>query len=235
MSDDQSEATSGQEPTSALLALNVLAMQRVSIDDRLEHLEIYTPEGLLTVLWHGPADRADVVVCVGGALGGLLGPDGGVYHQLGRMLGAHDIGVLRLSYRRPNDLSMCVHDTLAVMELAAHHGARRYMTLGHSFGGAVAIQAAAQLDAAAVPGVVTFATQAGGCEPAEELTDRSLLFFHGTDDRILPPMASEMVRMLAGHGELVLLDGADHALHPKGSEVLARLLDHIPGVFAGSG
>ena len=206
-------------------------MQAVEIDDNLDHLEIYTMEGLLTVLWHGPAELENLVICVGGAMGGLLGPDGGLFHQLGRKLPALGIGVIRLSYRRPNDLSKCVQDTLAVMDLAARHGAQRFVPLGHSFGGAVAVQAAARLDAESVPGVVTLATQSAGCEPIELLSDRSLLFFHGTEDQILPHQASELVQMLAGSGELVLLDGADHLLRPAGSELLARLLDHLPTVF----
>ncbi len=227
--DGVEEATPGAG--SPLDRLDVLAMQSVAVDDRLDHLELYTMQGLLTVLWHGPAEAERVVVCVGGAMGGLLGPDGGLYHVLGRTLADGGIGVLRVGYRRPNDLSTCVHDTLAAMELAARHGARRFVTVGHSFGGAVAIQAAAHLEAESVPGVVTLATQSAGCEPVELLADRNLLFVHGTDDQILPPQASELVRMLAGHGELLLLPGADHLLRPAASQVLARLLDHLPSVL----
>ncbi|MGI9596155.1 MAG: alpha/beta hydrolase [Acidimicrobiales bacterium] len=223
--DDQSEG-------SPLDKLGVLAMQTVAIDDGLDHLEIYTMEGLLTVLWHGSERAENVVVCLGGAMGGLLGPDGGLFHRLGRALLPAEIGVLRVSYRRANDLNLCVHDALAVMELAARHGAHRFVTMGHSFGGAVAIQAAAHLDRRSVPGVVTLATQSAGCEPAENLADRDLLYFHGTQDQILPHHASEMVRMLAGTGELVLLDGADHLLKPAGDEILARLIEHLPAVFA---
>lgn len=219
-------------PNTPLERLGILAMQSVPYDDQLEHIEIYTTRGLLTVLRHGPATAKEVVVCVGGAMGGLLGPDSGVYHRLGRDLDHHQIGVLRLSYRQPNDLESCVHDTLAVIELAAMNGTERFMLLGHSFGGAVAIQAAACLPKESIPGVVTFATQSGGCEPAEQLGDRDLLFFHGTNDQILPHQSSEMVRMLAGTGEIVLLDGADHLLAPAGDEVLERLLTHIPAVFA---
>ncbi len=233
-SDAPPEPESGEESegSSPLDQLGVLAMQTVEVDQNLDHLEIYTMDGLLTLMWHGASDLDNLAVCVGGAMGGLLGPDGGLFHQLGRQLPDMGIGVLRVSYRKPNDLSMCVHDTLAAMELAARHGARRFVTMGHSFGGAVAVQAAAHLDAESVPGVVTFATQSAGCEPAETLGDRNLLYFHGTNDQILPFQASQMVQMLAGGGELVLLDGADHALRPKGSEIMARLLDHLPTVFA---
>lgn len=207
-------------------------MQTIAIDDGLDHLEIYTMEGLLTVLWHGKADLEHVVVCVGGAMGGLLGPDGGLFHQLGRKLVERRIGVMRIGYRRPNDLGLCVHDTLAAMELAARHGAKQYVTIGHSFGGAVAVQAAARLEKESVPGVVTLATQSAGCEPIDTMSDRNLLYFHGTNDTILPPQASEMVRMLAEAGELVLLNGADHLLKPAGGIILERLLDHLPSVFA---
>ena len=221
------------EGSSPLDQLGVLAMQTVEVDANLDHLEIYTMDGLLTLMWHGPSDLDNVAVCLGGAMGGLLGPDGGLFHQLGRMLPDLGIGVLRVSYRKPNDLAMCTHDAVAAMELAARHGARRFVPMGHSFGGAVAVQAAAHLDVESVPGVVTFATQSAGCEPIETMADRNLLYFHGTNDQILPFQASQMVQMLAGGGELVLLDGADHALRPKGSEILARLLDHLPPVFAG--
>ncbi len=217
--------------SSPLDSLGVLAMQSVSVDGDLDHLELYTSGGLLTVLWHGGADLENVVVCVGGAMGGLLGPDGGLYQRLGRSLPELGIGVLRVSYRQPNDLSMCVHDTVAAMELAGRHGAKRFVPLGHSFGGAVAIQAAMHLDRESVPGVVTFATQSAGCEMASSLADRNLLFFHGTADRILPSQASEIVRMIAGTGEVVLLAGADHLLKPAGDEIFDRLLAHLPAVF----
>jgi pimeloyl-ACP methyl ester carboxylesterase len=223
----------GETPQrSPLDELDVMAIGSVAIDDNLDHLEMYTMHGLLTLLWHGASDLEDVVVCVGGAMGGLLGPDGGLFHQLGRHLPTVGIGVIRVGYREPNNLSRCVHDTLAAMELAGRHGARRFVPMGHSFGGAVAVQATAHLDAASAPGLVTFATQSGGCEPIEGLGDRNLLFFHGTADHILPHHASELVRMLAGAGELVLLDGADHGLRPAGGVIYERLVEHLPAVFA---
>jgi predicted alpha/beta hydrolase family esterase len=229
---DAADGDAADQDGTPLDQLGVLAMQTVAIDEELEHLEIYTSQGLLSLLWHGAADLENAVVCVGGAMGGMLGPDGGLFHQLGRVLPSMGIGLVRVSYRQPNDLPMCVHDTVATMELLARHGARRFITMGHSFGGAVAIQAAAHLDRPSVPGIVTFATQSAGCEVAERLGDRNLLLFHGTNDQILPAQASEMVRFLAETGELVLLPGADHLLHPAGEEIRTRLESHLPEVFA---
>jgi len=39
---------------------------------------------------------------------------------------------------------------------------------------------------------------------------------------------------MAGTGELVLLDGADHLLAPAGGLIFDRLLTHLPEVLAGS-
>ncbi len=217
---------------SPLDSLGVMAMQTVTVDDNLDHLELYTTRGLLTILWHGAENLDAVIVCVGGAMGGLLGPDQGLYQRLGRALPDLGIGVMRVDYRSPNDLDMCVIDTVSAMELAARHGARRFVPLGHSFGGAVALRAAMHLERDSVPGAVTFATQSAGCENAGVLGDRNLLFFHGTRDQILPMQASEVVRALAGTGEVVLLDGADHLLAPAGGLIFDRLLEHLPAVLA---
>src|SRR5207248_684937 len=79
----------------------------------LRHLEIYTMKGLITILWHGPPDLPAAVVACGGAMGGLLGPAGGLYQRLGEQLPAMGIGVVRLSYRQPNDIPKCTLDLAA--------------------------------------------------------------------------------------------------------------------------
>ncbi|MCP5027371.1 MAG: alpha/beta hydrolase [Actinomycetia bacterium] len=225
----EEEQDSGETP---LEALGILASQTATIAPGLDHLEAYTMEGLLTIMWHGPAEAEQVVAMVGGAMGGLLGA-GGLYHELGVALADMGIGVLRVGYRRPNDLDMCTHDLLAAMELAARHGARRFVTVGHSFGGAIAIRAAARLTDEAAPGVVTLATQSAGCEPAEDLANRRLLFIHGDNDSILPHQSSEMVRFLAGAGELMIIPGGDHLLAGAGDRIRQRLLAWLPEVLAG--
>ncbi|MBA3303368.1 MAG: hypothetical protein H0U26_05805, partial [Acidimicrobiia bacterium] len=66
--------------TTPLERLGVLARQEVDVAPGLRHLELFTPSGLLTVLWHGEAGAESAVVAGGGALGGLLGPADGLYH-----------------------------------------------------------------------------------------------------------------------------------------------------------
>jgi fermentation-respiration switch protein FrsA (DUF1100 family) len=225
-----SEAEAG--PRSPLDALGALASQEVPVADGLRHLEVYTMAGLLTLLWHGDQGEDRVVVMCGGAMGGLLGPAGGLFHDLGTRFAEQGIGTIRVGYRRPNDLRTCVHDLVAAAELAARRGARRFVTVGHSFGGAVAIRAGIVLGDDAV-GVVTLSTQSAGCEDAGRLGDTPLLLVHGDRDELLPPETSHMVAALAGGGDVVILADTGHLLTEAGDELRARLGAWIPERFAG--
>jgi alpha-beta hydrolase superfamily lysophospholipase len=216
----------------ALAALGVIRRQDVAITPALRHHELFTWEGLLTVLWHGDPTATDVVLACGGALGSLLGPAGGLYHDLGVRFADQGIATLRVGYRRPNDLDACVHDLLAAAELAARQGAERFVVVGHSFGGAVAVQAGVLL-AERAAGVVTLATQSAGCEEGEPLETAGVpvLLIHGDHDEILPYVSSQVVQMITG-GELVVLPGAGHLLVEAADELRQRLLEWIPARFA---
>jgi pimeloyl-ACP methyl ester carboxylesterase len=123
-----------------------------------------------------------------------------------------------------------MHDVAASADLAGRNGARRFVTMGHSFGGAVAIQAAIVLGEHCA-GVVTLSTQSAGCEQAAELGDTPLLLIHGTADEILPPETSEVVRMLAGTGEVMLLPGNGHLLTQDAHFLREHLTDWILARF----
>lgn len=209
-SDDAGQSPTGDSNDRPLDLLATMAVSEVEEAPGLAHLEIYTMSGLLTVLWHGPHDAEEIVVAGGGAMGGLLGPGRGAYAELGRRLAERGVGTLRVDYRQPNDIEACTLDLCAAIDLAWRRGARAAVTLGHSFGGAIALRAAVSLPA--VKGAVTYATQSAGCEPAEDYGDRPLLMFHGDRDELLPPQASEMVRFLVGHGDLRVIEGAGHLL-----------------------
>jgi pimeloyl-ACP methyl ester carboxylesterase len=225
---------SADAPRSPLELLEALAVEEVAVTPALAHLEVYTMRGLLTILWHGPRDATDVVLTCGGGMGSLLGPADGVYHALGSDLAAeHGIATLRVGYRKPNDMSRCVHDVAAAGDLASRAGARRFVVMGHSFGGAVAVQAGIVMSTHC-RGVITLSTQSAGCEHADELGETPLLLVHGTDDEILPPETSSVVRMLAGHGDVVLLPGNGHLLKQSAPEVRERLALWIIARFAES-
>ena len=213
-----------RSPRSPLMLLEPLAVCEVAITPSLHHVEVYTLQGLLTFLWHGPRDTPRVVITCGGGMGSLLGPAGGIYHDLGEQFARDDIATIRVGYRRPNHLPSCVLDLAAAGDLAVQGGANAVVTIGHSFGGAVAIQAAITFGALA-RGVVTLATQSAGCEDASQLGATPLLLCHGLRDEILPAQTSEVVRLLAGQGELMTFPTAGHLLdeaHDELRELLGR-------------
>lgn len=214
------------EPRSPVAELEALAVQEVDVTPDLRHVEIFTLRGLLTLLWHGPDDATDVVLMCGGAAGGLLGPADGLYHDLGVQFAGAGTAVVRVSYRQPNDLDLCVADVLAAADLAGRNGGRRFMTVGHSFGGAVAVRAAIMLGDHAA-GVVTLATQSAGCEVADQLAGTPLLLLHGDRDELLPAQASEIVSMLGG-GTLEILPGTGHLMVEANDILRERLGEWIP-------
>jgi pimeloyl-ACP methyl ester carboxylesterase len=219
------------EPRSPLELLEALATEDVEIAPDVHHLEIYTLQGLLTLLWHGDPEAEHVVVMGGGGMGGLLGPAGGLYHELGQQLAARGIGTIRVGYRRPNDLTTCVLDVAAAADLATRTGAKQFVTIGHSFGGAVALQVGIILGERCA-GVVTLSTQSAGCEAGAALGATPLLLLHGDRDEILPPDTSAVVQMIVGHGDLVILPGAGHLLTEAHDELRERLGTWIPERFA---
>ena len=105
---------------------------------------------------------------------------------------------------------------------------------GWSFGGAVAIQAAAA--APIVRSVVTLAVQSAGTEVVGQLGPRcSILLVHGTADRTLTPSNSQFVYHLAhAPRRLVLCPGADHALNQVADPVFALVRDWLDEQLAGA-
>jgi pimeloyl-ACP methyl ester carboxylesterase len=219
---------SGRTP---LELLGRLATSEAELTPGLRLVETYTMEGMLKLLWHGDPTAEEVVVLLGGGMGGFLGPAHGLYHELGRRLAAQGIGVIGVDYRRPSKLDPCLLDAAATVDWAMRNGARRFVTVGHSFGGAVAVQCAAALGGHCA-GVVTLATQSAGCEAAQLLAGTPLLLVHGTADEILGPDNSAMVRAMAGDGDLRIIAGAGHQLDQAADEVRDLLLEWIPARLA---
>jgi len=172
------------------------------------------------------------VVMMGGAMGGTLGPGDGLYHSLGEALAEKDIPSIRMSYRKPNDLDRCCVDAAAAVQLLVGSGADAVVLMGHSFGGAVAVRVGVGLSEM-VAGVVTFATQSAGCEVAGGLQGKPLLMFHGDADSILPVEASEVVRAMAGTGDLHIMEGDDHLLARSHDDMMSILVPWLDTVFSG--
>ena len=166
-------------------------------------------------------------IWVGGVGGGWDTPAHGLYPRLCQELTGEAIASLRICYRYPTDLKESVLDVLAGLNYLQDEGIRSVALIGHSFGGAVMIRAAAQSEV--VRTVVTLATQAYGAALAPELATRcSLLLLHGTADPVLSPACSEYVYELALEPKhLILYPNAGHGLDEVAEEVHQVVRDWV--------
>jgi pimeloyl-ACP methyl ester carboxylesterase len=221
------DAPRGQSP---LDLLGRLSVHEELLSPGVRLVEAVTMRGMLKLLWFGDPSAEDVALFGGGGMGGFLGPARGLYLHLARELARTGIGAVCIDYRKPGDLDRSLLDVAATADWAMRGGGRRFVCVGHSFGGAVAVQAGVALRGFCA-GVATLATQSAGCEVAGLLEGIPLLLLHGDRDQILSPADSAMVRSLAGHGDLRTFPDGGHNLDEVHLEVRKILLDWIPSRF----
>lgn len=200
-------------------------------------LEVPTPRGLVhlrstvphpvsqseRVPGEGAATGAGVVM-VGGVGGGWDSPARGLYPRLAAELADLGLHALRVRYRNSTDLDEAVFDVREGIRYLRASGVARIGLVGHSFGGAVVVRAAAAEPD--VRTVVTLATQAHGVAPASGFDERcSLLAVHGAQDRVLPAACSvHLVETTGGPHQLIVLEGADHGLDERADDVHDEVL-----------
>ncbi len=171
-----------------------------------------------------PAGQA--IIWVFGAGGGFGGPAGGVYTRLGEQLAPAGLGSLCVAYRHPGHLAPCVDDVRAAIDYLHTRAVTRILLVGHSFGGAVVIQAG--LACHLVAGVAALSSQSYGTQGVEKLSPRPLLLIHGESDEILPARSSQDIfRRAQQPKELILYPGCRHGLDQCVAELDRDLLHWI--------
>ncbi len=211
--------------------LEPLGVSEVDLGAGVRLTEIYTMRGLVGLMWFGPIDADRLVVACGGGMGGFLGPGRAMYPAIGRSLAMKGVATVIVDYRRPSHLQLSTLDAIGAVDLASQRGAGRVVALGHSFGGAVAVNVGLALPRAVV-GVCTLSTQSSGCEGAAGLAPRPFLLLHGADDDVLPAETSHVVQMLAqGHGDVEILPGEGHGLTNNSPATADRICRWVTSVF----
>lgn len=167
------------------------------------------------------------VLWVGGVGGDWLSPAQQLYPRLAQSLTRSGIASLWVHYRQPTQLQLSVMDVLAGIRFLQDQGMQSIALVGHSMGGAVVIQAAAET--LAVKTVVAIASQTYGTDVVPELATRcSLLLLHGVDDLVLAPACSEHIYARALEPkQLVLYPEAGHNLDEVADEVETTVQDWL--------
>ena len=170
------------------------------------------------------------VIYVTGVGGGWGTPAGGLYPRLCGSLARIAIDGLLIRYRHPTDLLESVFDTVAgITFLKENHRKKAIGLVGHSFGGAVVIQAAVAAPDI-VSTIVTLATQSyGAAEEISKLTQGiSALLIHGTHDKVLPVYCSQQVYQQAHEPKkIILYKEAGHGLDEVAEEVYELVYDWL--------
>lgn len=198
-----------------------------------QHEEGYHPIKFITNLgsihcrYYPVKGAQKAAIWVGGIGGDWDTPARGLYPKLCQELQREGIASLRVRYRYSTELLEAVIDVLAGLTFLQDQGIESFALIGHSFGGAVVIQAAAQAED--VRTVVTLASQAYGASPVAELATRcSILLLHGTADSVLTPLSSQHIYKLALEPKhLILYPDAGHGLDEVADEVHKVVRDWI--------
>ena len=211
------------------LELSIRGVVANERDDGALDVNIDSSRGPIVGILHPCEAEPGAAIFVGGALGGLDGPAGGLYPRVAEALVRDAAGLtsLRLHYRQPGDFEECVLDVMAGLSMLKGIGAKRTALVGHSFGAAVVIKAGELAEA--VAGVAALSPQLYGTRTVQRLAPKSLLLAHGTADRMLDCEASRDIYKRANEPKrLVLYEGAGHSLSSCADELFELLCDWLP-------
>ncbi len=203
--------------------------------DRSETVRMDAARGTVEARWDAPPEpTSTALLMVGGGDGGFDGPAEALYPTLACDAVERGWGALRVDFRIhrfPNDVEEGVHDVRAGLAWLRNQGIERVGLVGHSFGGAVVIEAGA--GSRLVRAVVTLASQTGGVRSVSQLSPRPLLLIHGEDDIRLPPQSSELLFAYAREPkQLVVIPGARHSLRQARAQVRERILMWFERAFS---
>lgn len=188
-------------------------------------LTIHTSRGAIPMILHAAEEPGRAALCVSGAIGGCDGP-AKLYARLGLEMPKLGVSIARIDYRAPNEFGECVVDTMAALAFLKGTGYSRAALIGHSFGGAVAINAGTLSPLVAT--VIAISSQLAGAHLVADLAPKPLLLIHGTADTILSHECSEMLYQRAGEPKtLKLFTGAGHGLSEARDELSELVEDWL--------
>jgi pimeloyl-ACP methyl ester carboxylesterase len=188
-------------------------------------LTIATTRGAIPLILHSAPEKGRAMLCVSGAMGGYNGPSM-LYPRLGLEMPTRGLTIARLDYRAPNEFGECLVDAMAALSVLRGIGNNRVALIGHSFGGAVAINAGTL--SPIVTTVIALSSQLAGAHVVGELAPKPLLLIHGGADMILSHESSQALYDRAGEPKTIrILPGVGHGLAEAQDKVFDLVLDWL--------
>jgi hypothetical protein len=186
---------------------------------------IVTTRGPIPVVLQAAPEKGRAALCVSGAIGGFDGP-AMLYPRLGLKMPREQVTIARLNYRAPNEFGECLVDAMAALTFLGGIGHERVALIGHSFGGAVAINAGTL--SPLVTTVIALSSQLAGAHVAGELAPKPLLLIHGDADTILSHESSQALYERAGEPKTIkILPGVGHRLSEAADQVFDLVADWL--------
>ena len=199
------------------LTLRILSVEPGDEIAGARKVTLTTTRGAIPIILHAASEKGRAALCVSGAIGGFDGPSM-LYPRLGLRMPREDISIARLDYRAPNEFGECMVDAMAALTFLGGIGHERVALIGHSFGGAVAINAGTL--SPNVTTVIALSSQLAGAHVAGELAPKPLLLIHGDADTILSHESSLALFDRAREPKtLKILPGVGHRLIEAADEV----------------
>ncbi len=189
-------------------------------------MRLLTSRGTVEARLHAVTRPIHAVVFAGGNCGGWDSPADGLFHRLGWELRERSVVGLRVCFRRPAVLEECVLDLLAAVAYLESEDIHSVGLVGHGFGGAVVLHAAAATPSAR--SVVTLGLQELGAGAEYDPPHCPLLAIHGGADDVTPPQVSEQLYHAAGGPKrLAIYPRAGHDLEEVAPQVHDLILEWI--------
>jgi alpha/beta superfamily hydrolase len=185
-----------------IVKLEKQELETIILDVRKEQKELYelvqieTSRGRIDCAYYRAEGTDKGVIMVTGVGGGFDTPADRLYPRLCADLRESDISSLRIKFRNPKNLAEALIDILVGMEFLESENVRIFGLIGHSFGGAVVVQAA--YNKKNVKTIVMLSTQGSGIDPISLLPkDTSVFLIHGEEDETISPDVSVLAYNLA--------------------------------------
>jgi alpha/beta superfamily hydrolase len=196
--------------------------------DLYELVQIETSRGRVDCAYYRAEGTDKGVIMDTGVGGDFDSPADSLYPRLSADLKKTGISSLRIKFRNPKNLAEALIDILVGMEFLESENVRIFGLIGHSFGGAVVVQAA--YNNMKVKTIVMLSTQGSGIDPISLLPkDTSVFLIHGEEDETISPDVSVLAYNLAHEPKRIEIydSKAGHDLDEVSDEVYVEVKDWI--------